>query len=58
MRFPKVVGKFQSQRFHGNNLPGMDNSRARRIKGQATSVVWKKSSRVEDLSQARVGERQ
>ena len=58
MRSPKIVGESQSRRYHGNNIPGMHKSRARQIEGQAASVVWKKSSSGEDLSLARVGERQ
>ena len=58
MRSPKIVGKSQSRWYHRNNLPGMHKSRVRQIEGQAASVVWKKSSSVEDLSLARVGERQ
>ena len=58
MHSPKIVGKSQSWRYHGNNLLGMHKLRARQIEGQVTSVVWKMSGSVEDLSQAQVGERQ
>ena len=58
MRSPKIIGKSQSQWYHGNNLPGTHKSRARQIEGQVASIVRKKSSSVEDLSLARVGERQ
>ena len=36
----------------------MHKSRARQIESRATSVVWKMSSSMEDLSQERVGKRQ
>ena len=56
MRSPKIIGKSQSWRYHGNNLPGMHKLKVRWIEGRETSVVRKISSSAEDLSQARVGE--
>ena len=56
MRSLKIIGKSQSWRYHGNNLPGMHKLKAWWIEGRVTSVVRKKSSSVEDLSQVRVGE--
>ena len=41
MHSPRVVGKSWSRRYHGNNLPDMHKSRARRIEGRVTSVAWK-----------------
>ena len=55
---PGVGGKLQSQGYHGKSLLGSHKSRARWIESWATSIVWKMSSSAEDLSQARVGERQ
>ena len=37
----KIVGKSQSWRYHRNNLPGTHKSKARRIEGRVTSIVWK-----------------
>ena len=57
MHSPKIIGKLQSWRYHGNNLPGTHKSRARRIKGRVTSVVWKILSRVEDLCKSSASRR-
>ena len=40
---PGTVGELQSQRYHGNSLPGLHKLKERRVKGHIASGVQKMS---------------